>query len=432
MVKIIILILLTINIFAFKMEGDIITVNSTNSGNSTHINFRETFDTTPLVFVLMDKKGAHSASFRLMNITTSGFDIYTVEPESWDGKHTKMTNIPYIAIEEGNHLLPNGDKILAGKVSSSRFQSRLISGSSWDTVSLSGFNTTPIVLGQIQTRRNERTDQSVPHAVSQPWMTTVIDNVSSSSFRISMERSETTTGTLTQNEDIAYLVMNSNLSGDDFQDNSNNTIEYETILSPTLIAGWGTEYQVNFSKNYRDPVVVATKNTRFGIDGGWLRRTRINDQYIRLSVDEDTAFDSERDHANERAGILIFGRPFDVDFTSVVSFLKWSEVISDTTNGTNNPKRIPGAVIRYCFEATNTGFSSVQNVNMNDVISSQLTYINSGYIKQNKNTSCNCKSITDTSGSISGNTVSINFGDLGGLFQSSTSRGCSYIETSIN
>jgi len=428
MVKIFIFFLFTIRIFAFKIEADIINIDNTTNGNKTHIDFRQTFDSTPLVFVLMDKRGPDSSSLRINNISTSGFDIYTVEPESFDGKHTNMNNIPYIAIEKGEHSFPNGDKIIADTISTSKFQSRILSGSSWETISISGFNTTPVVLGQIQTVNNE--DSTIPN-VSQPWITTVIKSVSSSSFKIALERSETTTGTLNQNEEIAYLIIDSGLSGDSFTDNSNNSIEYETIRSSNSITGWGTEYQINFSKTYSNPVVVSTKNTRDGHDGGWLRRTKINDSYISLCVDEDTATDSERDHTSEVGGILLFSEPFDAEIKTSVSFKKWSEIISDPINNTNNPKRIPGSLLRYCFEATNNSFQSVEDVKMKDKLNSNITYIKSGKKIQNKNTSCDCLSLTDTSGTLSNDIVYIDFGDLGGFFKSSTSRACAYIEFTI-
>ena len=434
MVKsILFLIILTVSSFAFKMEADIITVDSTGGNNSTHINFRQTYDTTPVVFLLASSRGGDSAALRIMNVTTSGFDVYTVEPESWDGPHARMTKIPYLAIEKGNFVLPNGDKIIAGSTSISNFQSRIIPGGSWTSVSYSGITNTPIVLGQIQTRNNERTDLAVPSAISQPWMTTAISSVSSSSFNIALERSETTSGTLNTSEDVAYLVMESSLSGSSFTDNDNNTIEYETIRTGNSITGWGTSYRVNFSKRYTNPVVLATKNTRNSIDGGWFRRTAINRRYIELSVDEDTANDSERDHIGETAGILLFSEPFDLEFSFDLSFKKSSIILSDPQNGTNNPKRIPGGIARYCFEITNTDSSNIDNIVINDTLHSGFVYKKSGRVIQSRFSSCNCSAITNTSGTASGSSVSIPVGTLtGGFFGFNTARACAYIEFEIN
>jgi hypothetical protein len=308
----------TLSLFSWQMEADTMVVKNTTNGVITHIDFRQHYDTTPLVFTLTTDTGSDPAVLRVINVTQTGFDLYSVEPDGKDGTHAEMSAVPYIAIEEGSHELPDGTKILASKISTSKFQSKLIDGDSWESISLSGFNTTPVVLGQIQTRNSERTDEIVPDAPSQPWMTTAIKSVSSSGFTIALERSETTTG-IVQNEDIAYLVMESGLNGSNyyFASSEAKKIEYETIRSDDIIQGWDNSssgYVVNFSKSYSKPIAIATKNRRDGPDGGWLRRRDIADDSMALVVDEDQSTDSERSHTTEVVGILLFSEPFDADF----------------------------------------------------------------------------------------------------------------------
>ncbi len=137
------LLLLTTHLYAWKMEAGKITVQKTNGNTTTSILFRQTYNTIPLVFALMDDRGGNPASFRVTNVSTTGFDIYTVEPDGEDGPHAKMTQIPYIAIESGAHTLPDGTKIVAGTINTQKYQSRLISGTSWEAVTISGFSTTP-------------------------------------------------------------------------------------------------------------------------------------------------------------------------------------------------------------------------------------------------------------------------------------------------
>jgi len=334
-----------VSLFAWKLEADIITVESTENDTVTHIAFRQPFDTTPLVFTLMDDTGPDPASFRLQNITTTGFDIYTVEPTGEDGPHATMYTIPYIAVEPGDHTFPDGSRLLAWSIDTHAFQSRLISGSSWEHIDLSGFSTTPMVLGQIQTRVNERTDEPVPDAVSKPWITTVIENITDSGFDIALERSETTDGNLSQDETIAYLVMESGLNGGNHYFGSSNAkkIEYETIRSDDIIKGWDNgDYRIDFSKSYDDPVAVATKNTRHGSDGGWLRRGEVEADYITLQVDEDQALDSERSHVTERAGLLIFSEPFDVEFlpTSDARMVINEVLYNETVTGSDNDEMV--------------------------------------------------------------------------------------------
>lgn len=329
--------------FAWKMEADKVTVKNTGGNTSTHINFRQSYNSAPLVFTLPSSAGGEPSTLRVTNISTTGFDIYSVEPDGNDGPHVQMSSIAYIAIEAGSHEFPDGTKIVAASINTQQFQSSSIPGASWQNIALSGFSSTPVVLGQIQSRNNERTDLPVPSAVSQPWLTTAIRNISSTSFDIALERSETTIGAILANEKIAYLAIQSGLNNANHFFGSNNgyKIEYETIRSANTITGWSDSADgivINFSKSYTNPIVVATKNTRNDSDGGWLRRRSIASDSISLTVDEDISSDSERSHTSEIAGILLFSQPFDVEFiyTGQASLVINEVMYKESTTGVNN------------------------------------------------------------------------------------------------
>ncbi len=342
---------------AWRMEADKVTINATTGGVITRINFRQTYAQVPLVFILPTNRGANPAALRLENITTAGFDVYMVEPDGNDGPHIDLLDVPYIAIEPGDYTLLDGTRFYAGTLDTLRYRSKLLGGASWDSVALTGFTTTPIVLAQIQTMNNE--SNNPPANVSQPWMTATVSNVLSSGFDIALERSETTTGTLNQVETIAYLVLESGTSNTSFVDNLAKTIELETIRSADNIRGWdnsATGYTVSFSKSYPDPIAVATKNTRDGGDGGWFRRTGISAGSMALVVDEDIATDSERSHTTEVAGVLVFSEPFDLNLAlPEINLKKTSTVVFDPSNDISNPKRIPGSIVEFNIEALNTG-----------------------------------------------------------------------------
>jgi len=127
---------------------------------------------------------------------------------------------------------------------------------------------------------------------------------------------------------------------------------------------------------------------------------------------------------------------FDILYTLKPLIAKTSIVISDPVNSTTNPKRIPGATVRYCFQVDNTGLVSATNVVLTEDFTTnnkdKLTYVKSGYVVQDISTSCNCASISNTSGSFSTPTVTINIGTLAGSTSPSTSRGCAYIEATID
>ena len=342
MIRVVLLMLLLLNgLFAWKMEADIITVKKTNNDTITHIKFRQSYDVAPLVFTMPSTEGGNPATLRVINVSTSGFDVYSIEPQGQDGKHKKMTDIPYIAIEEGSHTLPDGSKIVAKLVSTKKYQAKGDSSSSWESVSLSGFTTNPTILTEIQTRNNERTDQQVPDSVSKPWLTVAVDDINTNGFKVALERSETTDGNITENENIAYLAINSSLNPSNhyFGDNAQNKIEYETILTDDKIKGYSDgAVSVDFAKSYTNPVAVAKKASRNNTDGGWFRRDSIANDSISLVVDEDKAQDKERSHPKEKAGILIFSEPFDAEFYPVSNAnMNINELLyKETQTGKNN------------------------------------------------------------------------------------------------
>ncbi|WP_395332545.1 proprotein convertase, P [Novosphingobium sp. BL-8H] len=67
---------------------------------------------------------------------------------------------------------------------------------------------------------------------------------------------------------------------------------------------------------------------------------------------------------------ITFCRP-----STTLAVSKTSSVVSDPVSGTNNPKAIPGATVRYCILVANTGSSAATSVTASDPIPSTLTYI---------------------------------------------------------
>jgi uncharacterized repeat protein (TIGR01451 family) len=118
-----------------------------------------------------------------------------------------------------------------------------------------------------------------------------------------------------------------------------------------------------------------------------------------------------------------------------MSIAKTSIVTSDPVNSTSNPKRIPGATVRYCFTVDNTGDGDAEDATIRDSLTGDgkdnLTYVRSGSVVQNISTACDCAAISTTNGSISGNDVTIVIGDINGTSDTAHSRGCAYIKMTI-
>ena len=98
--------------------------------------------------------------------------------------------------------------------------------------------------------------------------------------------------------------------------------------------------------------------------------------------------------------------------TATLTVTKTSAVISDPFNGSTNPKRIPGAVVRYTVSVTNTGAASATNVVLTDPLPANTSYVNGSL-------TLNAGGLTDGGdadagdfGATTANTVTVNAGTL--------------------
>jgi uncharacterized repeat protein (TIGR01451 family) len=112
---------------------------------------------------------------------------------------------------------------------------------------------------------------------------------------------------------------------------------------------------------------------------------------------------------------------------------KTSCVISDPVNNTSNPKRIPGATIRYAIEVQNPNTATINTVKAEDNLSSQFdtSTITTPKVVSGSCSDCTGLSGGSTSGSVSGNTVTIDYGDVSGGTASSPTKECGYFEVQI-
>lgn len=95
-------------------------------------------------------------------------------------------------------------------------------------------------------------------------------------------------------------------------------------------------------------------------------------------------------------------------YTATLSVLKTSSIISDPTNGTTNPKFIPGAVIQYCIAVTNAaGSADASSVAVSDPLPTTITYDAAYGIKLNGTVASGaCATDGTAGGSFASNTVS--------------------------
>jgi hypothetical protein len=92
--------------------------------------------------------------------------------------------------------------------------------------------------------------------------------------------------------------------------------------------------------------------------------------------------------------------------TPVLSVTKSSCVLSDPVNNTDNPKRIPGAKIRYLFDVNNTGTSDVSDSKLTDDFDDYLDLSNTkDSVKKTENQDDACVCTTEGKSDASGDTT---------------------------
>lgn len=116
--------------------------------------------------------------------------------------------------------------------------------------------------------------------------------------------------------------------------------------------------------------------------------------------------------------------------TAVMTVAKSSCVVSDPVNGVTNPKRIPGATVRYLVEVKNAGAGSATSAVVTDNLSAELLY-SSGLIAAGTcpAPTATCGALGTTNGDTvgaSGQAVTATFGAV-----AANSSECAYIDVTI-
>ncbi len=119
--------------------------------------------------------------------------------------------------------------------------------------------------------------------------------------------------------------------------------------------------------------------------------------------------------------------------TATISATKSSCVIWDPVNTTTNPKRIPGAVIRYAVDINNTGSADATNASLSDSLQADVAYGTTApapaAVARIATEACNCTNPgADNGDSISeaGGTVTANFNTV-----SADTHECAYFDVTI-
>ncbi|MEL7188254.1 MAG: hypothetical protein AAGK17_01775 [Pseudomonadota bacterium] len=344
--------------FAGRIEAGTFTAHDTLGTNQTpdFVAFQQPFDVPPIVIVISNSNGGQSASVRITNITTAGFDELILEPDGWDGRHLAMVT-QYIAVEPGRHVLPDGTIIEAGRnsVSAVQFGTGFTGGTaSWGSINFSSpLPSTPTVIHQLQTANSET--RNVAQVTSRPHITSIAQNPTATGFQVALERSQANSGPFPVAEDVGWIAFPQGGTGS-FPDINGTTINWSAVTSGFFLRGWDEGCQsTGIGLTATTPVAVAKKLSRNNSDGGWLRNCAVGSNSTTLRVDEDTDQDGERSIAAgdaERVGIIAFSQAFHANLAASLGITK---LRTSTDDGNGGDFATPDAVVTYQITVTNSG-----------------------------------------------------------------------------
>lgn len=304
-----------------KIKGDYIQIGDTYDTTQpawdavTYNGF--TFDEPPLLFMLPSDNGGHSAYIRARNVTENGFEAANIEPQGEDGPHIAM-DLSYIAVNRGVHDLGEytlesctvpvqteqfnyqstfEDVNITNQTSYGTEEIECDSNGCWTRLNVNGTYNDPVVFATIITAENElRADiNAAGRELSRPWMTVAIKNdyTTTGKIWVSLERSETSFGTIDQPEQIAYMITEGNIQSS-FLDDFDNNVSYETVYVKDRFLGYNKKDDVNQRFNFVNtygggvPLVMANKQSRKDADGGWFRLNGSpQSNNLRVSIWED-------------------------------------------------------------------------------------------------------------------------------------------------
>ncbi|WP_406717633.1 DUF6701 domain-containing protein [Vibrio parahaemolyticus] len=321
-------------------------------GVTCDIKFQNTYDEEPLVFVMStidasmsnfsQKKTEYPSDLRVWSKSKTQATVkqlfpphsaackrlrYNSSKKKWQCTNNNqgervtfvdapMEDIDYLVIEPGVIKFDGDAMIVAGKVSSNLTYSN-IGGSTYRSKDVKfrnyGLNTqfasAPGVLVQLQTKNNYKDNQPL-------WLSSIALNPTTQGFSLILDRSEVTKNAeLKRSEEVGFVAglgqgfVNGRKFwlGDGSTRNTLGDLDDNVIKPITEGCLQVSDFPVSGFKSA--PVLLASKRTRNGNNGGWLRRCSVTKTGVALINEEDMQKDSERGHVVEPFSYFLFDKP---------------------------------------------------------------------------------------------------------------------------
>jgi hypothetical protein len=275
------------------------TVSNVGSSYVT-VDLQNTY-TSPVVICTVNY--AHNSApvvSRVDNVTSTSFDVRLQNPG--DASSVISDAVHCLVMEEGTWTLPDGRKVEARKYRSTVTDH----GDSGADASWVGERQTyahtysnPVVLGQVMSENDSRWSVFWSRGSKRA------EPPAATALRVGKTVAEDPDTTRT-GEVVGYVVIEQGLGAID-------GVKYEASLGTETIAGIGeAPHSYTFAQSFAEAPAVAIANVAGmvnGNNGGWAYlygASPLSATQIKLTIDEDQIYDSERNHKAERVSYLVF------------------------------------------------------------------------------------------------------------------------------
>ncbi len=236
--------------------------------------------------------GNRPAAAIITATTSSSLTVRVQEPDDEADTHGAET-VAYLVMERGAYELPDGTRIDAGRKATTHYYGNAVGGASDDTCSFTQtFSSAPVVLTALQTNSNTGTPD---------FLTASQHTVTTDDFACAIEVPDGVSSAPGSAETIGWIAFDRGAFG-------NHGVRLVASTTPASITGWTDtpwyEYLFPLDTFLAGPGIVASKQTRSGGDGGWVRFDSEDADSAQFVVDE--ADGGNRTHTGEVVGFLAF------------------------------------------------------------------------------------------------------------------------------
>lgn len=218
------------------------------------------------------------------------------------GEPSVSGTLNFIAVEPGQHVLPDGRRIYAMATEISAAQG--VPQASWATVQFPhAFDVAPVVLVGLQSRHNAS------------WLTPALSGVNTNSVQVALDAGGSGMSPA-HPESLGLIAMEAGVMSS--SQAGAEVFEYETRRLANRVSGIdaGCTNVAHASSRPQPPLILASKADRQGTSGGWVKVCSESDSFAALAIDEDLFADQQRGQQAASVSLLAASKPFAAQLES--------------------------------------------------------------------------------------------------------------------